>query len=216
MTPGELASAARRAYNANDSDPFFSDQQIYEWIYDAEMQLAMEAFVIKSVLTTSTVVGTREYAYPTNAIKIRRVTYDGENLEEMTFREDDLLTGANETTADTGTPVAFVDFDQVIYLRPLPDQVKTLQIYCHLQPSGIPTALSVLDTPDEYHPSIKTYILQQMSVKDKNYEGARYYGQLWQQAVVEARRFEMQKKRGSRMRIVQNADVLPSPILGTI
>jgi len=216
MTPTELASAARRAYNANDGDTFFSDIQIYEWIYDAEMALAMEAFVIKTIFTTSTVVGTREYSYPTNAIKVRKVTYDGENIEEITFREDDLLTGADQDSTSTGTPVGFVDFDQVLYLRPIPDAVKTLKIYCYTQPSGVPTASSVLETPDEYHPKIKLYLLAQMSVKDKNYEGARYYQQQWENELVRAGRFEAKKRRGSKARMVQNIDVLPSPIIGTL
>lgn len=216
MTPTELAAAARRSYNANQSDTFFADQQIYEWVYDAEMALATEAWVIKSVLTTTTVAGTQQYAYPTNAIKIRKVTYDGQNLDEITFREDDLLTGADQDTTNQGTPIGFFDFDQVLYLRPIPDAAKTLKIYCYLQPSAIPTASSTLETPDEYHPVIKLYLLQQMSAKDKNYEGARYYGQQWELALQRAREFEMKKMRGSRFRIVQNVDVLPSPLLGTV
>lgn len=216
MTPTQLADAARRSYNANESDPFFSNQQMFEWMYDAEMALCTESWVAKNTFETTTVAGTRSYAYPTNMIKVRRVTYDGERLDEITFREDDLLTGMQEDVSDQGRPVGFVDFDNVIFLRPTPDSAKELKIYGYVQPPAIPGATSTLTTPDEYHPMIKLFLLQQMSVKDKNYDGARYYGNLWETALIKSRRYEAMKKRGSRYRVVQNVDVLPTPILGTV
>lgn len=216
MTPTELADAARRAYNASNNDPFFSNQQMFEWIYDAEMQLCKQAWVAERVFTATTVAGTQEYQMPTNMFAMKRVQYDGQNLERVTFREDDSYTGGLQTSTEQGTPFAFVLFAEVMYLRPIPDSAKTLKIWGYVHPAAVPTASSTLTTPDDWHIRIKEYLLSQMSAKNKNYDGARWYQDRWdlilQQAVIDARR----KQRGSRNAVVQNVDVLPYAIYGTV
>jgi hypothetical protein len=217
MTPQEIIDAARRGYNASSSDPFFSDQQLLEWIYQACMELAKEGFLIEKVATTTTTSGTQEYAFPTNAFAIKKLTYDGEPLEHMSFREDDLLTGGDQDSTTTGDPLGYVTFAQVIYLRPLPDSsTATLKIWSYNHPSGVPTVTSTLDIPDEWHIHLTNFLLREMSAKNKNYEGARYYGALWAKTVQDAIEFGKKKQRGSNFRIVQNTDVLPTSILGVV
>jgi len=216
MTPLEIADAARRSYNVSAGDSFFSDTQMYEWIYDACMRLATEAFLIEKVYTTTTTSGTQEYSYPTNAFAIKKVTYDGEKLDHITFREDDLLTGGDQDITDTGTPVAFVDFAQTFYLRPIPDAANTLKVWAYAHPAGIPTASTTLDLPDEWHIRLLPYLLMQMSAKDKNFGGANYFESQWERVVSDAVRFAQKKRRGGQYRVVQNIDVLPTDILGTV
>jgi hypothetical protein len=213
MTPQEIIDAARRGYNASSSDPFFSDQQMLEWIYQATMELAKEGFIIEKVFTTTTVAGTQGYAYPTNMFAIKRITYDGEPLKHLSQREDDLLTGGDQDITTQGTPEGFVDFNQTIDLRPYPDAAKTLKVWGYVHPSGVPTNTSVLDVPDEWHIHLCNYIWREMSAKNKNYEGARYYGAQWEKTVEQARRFQKRKQRGMEFRVVQNSDILPSAVL---
>jgi hypothetical protein len=213
MTPQEIIDAARRAYNASSSDPFFSDMQMLEWVYQGSMELAKEGFLIEKVFTTTTVAGTQGYAYPTNAFAIKRITYDGEPLKHLSQREDDLLTGGDQDVTTQGTPEGFVDFNQTIDLRPYPDAAKTLKIWVYAHPSGVPTVSSSLDLPDEWHIHLTNFILREMSAKNKNYEGARYYSQEWEKTVEQARRFQKRKQRGMEFRVVQNVDILPSSVL---
>jgi hypothetical protein len=217
MTPQEIIDAARRGYNANSSDSFFSDQQMFEWLYQASMELAKEGFLIEKVATATTTSGTQEYSYPTNAFAIKKLTYDGEPLEHITFRQDDLLTGGQQDSTATGDPLAYVEFAQVIYLRPIPNSsTATLKIWSYNHPSGVPTATSTLDLPDEWHIHTTNFILREMCAKNKNYEGARYYGALWAKTVLDAVEFGRKKKRGDNFGIVQNTDVLPTSILGVV
>lgn len=213
MTPQEIIAAARRGYNASSSDPFFSDAQMYEWVYQASMELAKEGFLIEKVFTTTTVAGTQGYAYPTNVFAIKRITYDGEPLRHLAQREDDLLTGGDQDITTQGTPEGFVDFNQTIDLRPYPDAAVTLKIWGYAHPSGVPTATSTLDLPDEWHIHLTNFILREMSAKNKNYEGARYYAAEWEKTVEQARRFQKRKQRGMEFRVVQNVDILPSAVL---
>ena len=160
MTPQEIIEAARRGYNASSSDPFFSDAQMYEWVYQASMELAKEGFLIEKVFTTTTVAGTQGYAYPTNVFAIKRITYDGEPLRHLAQREDDLLTGGDQDITTQGTPEGFVDFNQTIDLRPYPDAAATLKIWGYAHPSGVPTATSSLDLPDEWHIHLTNFLLR--------------------------------------------------------
>ena len=205
MTPVEIAAAARRAYNASSSDPFSSDTQMYEWLYQASMILAKEGFLIEKDFTTTTVVSpiTQEYAYPTNAFAIKKLTYDGKPVRLITFKEDDILTGNDQSATTVGPPVGFVDYGQIMYLRPIPDEAKTLRIWTYNHPAGVPTASTVLDLPDEWHISTTDFLLMNLSAKNKNYTGAQYYQGIWEQTVEKARRFKARKKRGGAFGVTQ-------------
>lgn len=216
MTPTEVADAARREYNASGNDPFFSDTQFFEWIYHAEMELCTRAWVTEACFSLMTVAGTQEYSYPTNMFALKRVQWKGERLEYSTFKEDDLLTGNNFDSTDTGTPISFIDFDQVLYLRPIPNEAQQLKVWGYVHPSGIPTANSSLTTPDEFHPGIVQYCLAKMAAKNKNYEGANWYLNAWERIVERAVRYQKRKRQGSQMKVVQNLDVLPQTIFGTV
>lgn len=216
MTPTAIIDAARRAFNVNSSDTFFSDAQFYEWIHAAEMELATKAKVIEAVYTTTTVAGTQEYAYPTNAFAIKKVTYDGKPLEDITFKDDDLMTGGDQDLTTRGTPLAYVDFGQTFYLRPLPDAAQTLKVWGYVHPSGVPTATYVMEVPDDYHIKIVDFLLSRMAAKSKDYEGAQFYQGKWEQTVADAIRFQQRKRRGASFRTVANVDVLPQAITGTI
>lgn len=212
MTPVQIMTAARQRYNAI-GDTFFSDSEVYDLIYQAQMELATEAFLIERVFTTSTAIGTQEYEYPTYAFAINRITYDGLRLGKIDMRQDDLLTFFNQATTATGTPQYYSEWNQIFYLRPTPAAVGTLKVFAFVEPQAV-TATSTLEIPSEWHPAIVNFILREFSAKNKNYDGATYYGNQWTAAKQQAVQFGVRKKRGDSFATVTNVDLQPETVLG--
>jgi len=214
VTPLQINTAARQQYNAvNDSR--YSDLELYDLIYAAQLDLANEAFLIEAVLSTTTVASTQEYDFPTRAIAVKRVTYNGTKLSPISFREDDVLTVLNQTVSTTGTPSSYAFFDDVFYLRPVPNAAKTLKVWAFTEPSTV-SATSVMDIPTLFHMSIVNFLLSKMSAKDKNYEGASYYWNLWEKDMERAKRFSRKRHRGDAFSFVKSVDIIHQLDIGSI
>jgi hypothetical protein len=203
MTPSEIELMCRRKYNSvNDS--FWSEQEIFDLIYAAELELCDEGYVAERVYSTSTVIGTQEYDYPDYALAIKRVTWDGKKLTRIDMIEDDLVTGLNQTTTDTGNPEFYWIWNNVISLRPVPSSVATLKIWTYNQPSTISSGSQTLEVPTQYHARICNFVLSQMAAKDSNYNAATYYLNIWNADKIKIKQSMRKSKRTDKFTSVKD------------
>lgn len=212
MDVQDLLEFARQRYNAV-GDEFFSDAELYRHVWAAQMVLAHEARVIERVYQTTTTASQQEYAYPTNTILIKRVTYDGNKLMPITFREDDTLTLNNSTTTATGTPQYYALWNETLYLRPIPDDALTLKVFSVSEPQEV-TSNSTLEVPSMWHLGMADYLCWQMALKDKNLQAAAQYEKTWQATVQKAKRWQRLRLRGDALHSVKDEDSLPTTYIG--
>lgn len=192
MTPTEIETASRELYNSI-GDSFFSSAEILNYMTQASRILAQKAEVIERVYTTTTTAGTQEYSWPTNAIAIKRITYEGNKLKSITFREDDQLTVNNTTTTATGTPQYYALWNNTFYLRPVPAAVGTLKIYSYNQAQAL-TTTSVLEVPTMFHMQHVDYIVHRMAMKDGNGPVSSALLAQWQEHVKDALAWKRKQK----------------------
>lgn len=202
MTPTELEEYARQRYNAVN-DTFFGSTEILRYIYDAQMQLARETDCIRSVLSTTTVASQQEYTFPTTALKIKRITYNGLRLDPRSLEEVMDITGS--VSSPIGSPTFYAIWDETLYLAPTPDDAQTLQIFSIDEPSEV-TATSILDVPTRYHLDLAEYCNMQMAIKDKNYTGAALHQERWDMIIAKAKAFERKALRGQGFSFVKDVD----------
>lgn len=207
-TLSQLINQCRQRYNAV-GDKFFADSELYNLIYEAEMELAQETEYIEEIYTTSTVASQREYDYPSRMLRPLRITYNGERLEPIDFLEDDAITGQDEATSSTGDPKYYAIFADRLFLRPLPQEVGTLKIYAIVQPSQYTATTDSITSPERYRPALIDYVLGQMFAKDKNSGMVSYHEGRWQRAKDRIKRFEMKRKIGDSIKVVKDIDNLP-------
>lgn len=212
MTVTELQTAARDVYNAT-GDTFFSDAQINNWMRQACNILAKRAHVIERVYTTTTVASTQDYAYPTNTIAIKRITYNGIKLKRITQREDDVVTLANQSSTQSGTPYYYTDWNYTISLRPIPSDAQTLKIYSYNLAQEI-TNTSTIEVPAVYHMDLVNYIVMMMFAKDKDTENMSNHKTLWEEAVMLAQTHEKRKRRTDSFSVVQDEGSLIGTMFG--
>lgn len=197
MTPTQILTSARNRYNAI-GDSFWGEDELLGLLYDACLDMTRECFLIERTYSTSTVASQQEYAYPTDTITIKRITYNGAKLVPMNMREDDQVTGLNQATTSTGTPAFYFIWNETISLRPIPSEVGTLKIYSYNEPAVILIS-STLEIPTQFHMDTVNYIVSEMSSKDMNFRKAEYYSKKWEIAKMNAKRFARKQKRGDAM-----------------
>ncbi len=205
MTPQQIMEAARRRYNAI-GDTFWSDDEIYQSIYDGELQASIDApGIMERIYTTTTTAGTQEYAFPTNVLAVKRVTYNGQKLKKITMREDDSITGLNQDTTDQGTPTYYYEFDESIFLRPIPDDALTLKIWAYQEPDTV-NATATLELPSVFHMSLVDYVLYQMAFKDSNHNAADRLEKKWEKAIMRMKAWVAKRKRTDSFAAVQDEE----------
>lgn len=208
MTPSEVETAARNRYNAA-SDNFFSQAELFDLIYQAEMILATETNCIEAVdSSTTTVSGTQSYAFPTNFIAVKRVEWNGRKLTKIDMREDDLVTALAASTTVTGDPTYYFVWNGLIYLREIPGSAEVLKVYGYKQPTALSTnpVSSSLSVPTRHHTKLINYVAAHISAKDKDFEGLRAYMEIWEQDVERARVYEKKRQRQDSFAHVKNEE----------
>lgn len=215
MTVTEILDTARDLYNAS-SDTFFTDTQMYNWLWKACNVLATKAYCIEASSSVTTVAGTQNYVFPTNAFAIKRVVYNGRKLKRVTFREDDSVTLANSTTTQQGASTYYYEWNGYIYLRPIPDSAVTLTWYTYNLQAAISSGATTPSIPTEFHMDTVEYLLYCMFSKDKDSASANVHRDAWMQAVQEAIRSRRMRRRSDSFATVQDEDSLPSSVLGEV
>jgi len=203
----DLISLIDARYNIS-GDAHFSTQEKLDLIWQGCQILARETFFIERRYTTTTVAGTREYDLPTQTIAVKRITYDGYKLEPINMREDDALTYFDEDITTQGSPRYYYVWGNVVFLRPIPDEAKTLRIWSVSEPQRLTTTLATLEIPSQYHPDLAYFVLQHLTAKENNFNLSQYYGNLWSQCLARAIKFERMKQRRDTYPVVLNMDGL--------
>jgi hypothetical protein len=199
MTPSELELAARNRYNAID-DPHFSSAMIMDIIYQASMTLAVECFCIEQTYTTTSTSGTREYSYPSNAMSIRRVEYNGVKVIPSTLERDP----KSNTSAPSGTPAEYAIWEDDIIFFPTPNATgDTVKVFTYNRPQAV-TSSSTLEVPAEYHLDMIDLILSVMYAKDQNEGMATYHRNLWEKSINRIKRQRAKKLRGDMFMVVRD------------
>ena len=203
MTPAALETLIRNKFNAAN-DSFFSSSEIYSYIYEAELEAALELDLIEASDTDTTVADQRNYNFPTNAYKIKAVLVDDKSLSRMSLKDGEDAEIWDDATS--GEPDRFYEWNEVIYLDPAPDTAGLdIDIYYYKYPTLIvPSTYEVIDIPEELHYKLSSRVLSIMYGKDQNAAMASYYTKRWEEIDKPSiRSWKQRKKRGDRFNVVR-------------
>lgn len=212
MTPSELELAARQRYNAV-GETFWSQAELLTLEYLACLEIARETKCIERTYSTTTVASTQEYSYPTNVISIKRVTYNNIRLEPIDMRRMDNLTLNSDPTTITGSSFCYSEWNGAVVLFPTPDSAVTLKIYSFNEPQVL-TASSTLEVPSVFHSGIINYMLSEMYAKDKDFDSAKYYKDLWIKDIQYAKKWISKRRRGDSFASVVDETSISNILLG--
>ena len=203
LTVSNIITRSRRRYNAVDDD-FFSDEELYDLIFDAQSILAKEGWVIEKTYTTPSIVGTRSYLYPVTTLAIKEVRHDWDKLNKVKLQDDP----RTDATQPTGKPTSYSIWNNSIYVYPTPDTAGStddnnveqnyIQIRVYKYPDDITSSSDIIEVPEEYKEDLISYILMWMALKDQNSTLSDRYKIQWDEAVYRAKKQRKKRLRGDR------------------
>ncbi len=214
MTLAQIEEAARNKYNSIGSS-FYSSQEIYNLIYEAELNMAREGLVIEGTVTTPTVVNQQTYNYPSEVVAFKRITWNGIKLTPIDFRLDDQLTLNNSITDQTQDPQYYWTWNNQVYLRPVPSSVEDLTMYVIKKPAYV-TAGGTVEVPDLFHMDIVNFVVSEMAFKDKQADIAAAYYNRWIEGLKNVRKWSAEQKVTDAFKVVKDEESLSTNILGPI
>lgn len=195
MTIGQLIDHCQLAYNSAVNDDFFPNQWFITMIWRAETELAIQGWVIERTYTTTSTSGTREIAWPTNALAIKEVKYDYVPLKKVTLKDDP----KSDVTDPSGTPTAYAVWENTIIMYPTPNVTSdVILVRAFMAPDQLSATTDSLNVPDEYQIQLVDYVLGQMALKDQNLQLAQVYLQKWEQTVERCRQQRRRRLRADK------------------
>jgi len=204
MTPTQIETHARQLYNAV-GDSFFPQEMIFNIIYQAQLEMGIEADIIEQTFSTTSVADQREYTYPDNTVSIKRIEYNGEKITKVELDADP----KNSLTEPTGTPDSYAIWNDVIYLFPTPDTTSdTIKMFTY-ERAGAVTATSTLQVPAQYHLGIVDLILAVFFAKDKDRQMSIFHRNIWNETKERALMEVAKRKRTDRNAQVRDSDYEP-------
>jgi hypothetical protein len=211
VTPAQIETAARRKYNSTSSS-FFATAEIYDLIYQAELEIAEETKVIEvtALVSGGSIDGTRAYAIPTTISEVKRVEYDGRKLTKIDFDQDDVLTLFDSNTTVEGEPFQFSEWGGSLYLRPIPDTSSLqIRVYGFGLPAEVTSPSQVLEVPAIFHMKIVDRVVGEMAMKDSNTAIGSQYISLWyEHHLPKIKAWYSKKKSASGFRVVKDVESL--------
>ena len=175
-TPSTIFTQIRNQAN-EQSSAFWSDEEIYRIMSEAENQVAGALKCTQDSTSFSTADGTREYSLGADVGQISRLTWDSYRLRAIDLNNLDVVEGSAYGGADqSGNPQYYYLWGSSIGLSPVPDSAKTCTIYHNAIPTELESTSTGFTIPSQYSYCVTSYTLWQMFVKDQQLqEEAAFY-----------------------------------------
>lgn len=206
MTVTQVLDYIKNIHNeANAATPNWSDQELYALIEAKCNQILTVIGLVEGKTTSATVIGTADYAFPTDFIRIRRVWYNGQPLKYITFRQYEARQPSG--VAPSGQPREFLIWNNNITVTPTPDAIGTLTFFGEKQQSAITNGSDTIDIPSVFHPALCDGVISDMFVKDENPNLASIYEQRWVGIHIPSmREFVKRRRRRGMPSVVIDSD----------
>lgn len=205
MTLTQFTTLCRNRLNAL-TDSYWSDSEIWALLVSRINQaLAIIGYIEATDTSTTTVASTQAYSWPSTASNIVSVLYDGDRLQEITFREWEME--KNNGTTPSGTPQMYVNWNRQVLLVPTPSAAATLTFYYEKMESLYSTANDTINFPVTLQDALADGVIADMFAKSQNITMSRFYEEKWiNHMKVTFPVYKYRQKNRGRTKILNDAD----------
>lgn len=215
MTPAQSLSTIRNQLNETTAN-FFTDAEIYAYMWEAETLLAHEIGYVKKTTAHTTVTDQSVYTCPDNYVKIARVTYDGKKLKQVNDVDVDRLDGATYgSTVQSGKPEVYKKWGDDVTLWPTPEEDKELYFEFYKSPDQITTDSTLFTITDgAIQQMIGDYVLYKCFHKDLEVQKAEKHFAVWNANLSRAYMLARDRDGWDEMSTVKDEDEYAAGSLG--
>ena len=181
MTPSEVLTDIRNQIN-EQSAGFYSDEEIYAYMWNGEKILAETTGCAETTDSTlTTVAAQREYTIPSTVATLLRVEYDSYKLKKIDLTQLDQIEGKTYGGITTsGDPVYYYEFGNKIGLSSIPTAAKTLKLWVIAIPTKLTSTSTAFTIPNRYGDYLTDYCLFRMWAKDQQNDMADRFENRWE------------------------------------
>src|SRR5678815_1932316 len=174
MNVTDVKNRVKRQFG-DESGVQITDDDIYKWITDAQTEIIRQnEGLLQSSALSNSVAGQSNYTLPADYFTIKTVMYNSIKLKGLTLQQfEEYLDGWQNTQLyGTGTPQAYMVYNDLLTLFPTPDTstANVIKIYYSRKPTTIAADGDPIDLPTAYHPTIVKYCLQQAYELDEDWQ----------------------------------------------
>jgi hypothetical protein len=217
MTPAQILATVRAQIDEVTAD-FYSDDEIYAYMWQAEIEINNLTKCAEAIDTsTTTEVGTAEYAKPSDCLLIIRLLWDSNRMKKIDFRELENQEGLTYGhTIAQSQPYAYYEYGNNIGLYPTPNAAKTIKFYHIKQPAVITNVSTAFTIPQDFHHLIPDYCLWRMWGKDQEEPRAGFHKNQWEINLSRAVITWANHRRADKLGVVKDSDTYPNTYAGMI
>jgi hypothetical protein len=177
MLPSQIKNRVKRQFG-DQSGAQIVDADIVDWINEAQREIYTKNNLGMKKGTVPTVIGTSEYAFPNDLMRLFDVKYDGTVIEGITQQDIDNVFPQYDQLTIRGAPTHYWTYADKITLYPIPDAVKNLTIRYNRFPVDVAADDSVpLDLDLKYHNRVLDYCYAQAAQLDGDMQAYVMYTQ---------------------------------------
>lgn len=216
MTPEQIKDTIRnQVYESTAA--FYTDAEIYSYMWQAEQEIAQAIPCTETRDTTSltSVTSTEYYDLPSSVAYVHRVEWNSKKLKRIDFRDRDTLdySGYGSSLSE-GQPYAYYQWGTQIGLYPVPEDAKNITLYYYKTPTAITTSTTAFTVPDMFTQYIPDYALYRMYAKDQDDGRAQFHRQQWEANIVRAKQKWGQRQTSDYLYVVKDSDMYPETEVG--
>jgi hypothetical protein len=217
LTPQDALDIVRNQVY-EQSAKFWNDQEVYDYMWLAEQEIAQLAecteYEDDSITTVS---GTQDYEKPLDCLYLKEVKFDNVPLKEVDRREKNAMqsNGYGGTDA-SGNCYAYYEWNNTISLYPIPQRAATVSLFYIRQPAKITSSSNYFTVPKEFQHPILDFCLSRMYAKDQDETRTNFHWQLWMKGIQDAKTKWQKRKKSNRLYVQKNTDNFGQTEFGTI
>ena len=218
MTPAQIL-ATIRAQVYEETAAFYTDAEIYSYMWQGEQELITQVPCTETRDTTSitSAVDTEYYTKPTGVVYIERVEWDSVKLKKIDYRDRDALdTNGYGGSLSTGDPYCYYEYGAQIGLYPVPQSIKNVTIHYIKAASAIAAGSTAFTIPDYFSHYLTDFCLYRMYAKDQDDGRANFHRQQWEMNVSRAKQAWSQRQTHDALMVVKDDNNYPETELGMI
>lgn len=183
LTLADVIIAVKRQFG-DESGVQIIDSDITRWTNKAQREIVNKNPMIQLTASIMTGIGTQAYELPDRLLQIESVMYDGNILSPVGFERIRETLGPDN--GQQGTPLYFYMWANQIYLWPVPDLSKQMDMNYSAMPKNVSSPADVLGLPDRYFERICEFVLAQAYELDEDWSAHEVQMQHFEDKLLEA------------------------------
>lgn len=181
-TVADVIAFTKRQFG-DESGVQITDADIIRWVNQGQMEIVNKNPMIQATASTNSFAGQAAYSVPVDIIHIESILFDEVLLQGMSYER--ALSDIGSAQSQSGTPYLWYTWRDIIYLWPVPDSAKQIQVNYSREPTPVASTTDKLSVPDRYFDRVCEYVNSKAYELDEDWQAHGVQRQSFEDKLLE-------------------------------